>query len=73
MSRAEQWLTLAQLVPAWASELADASLSPSQLERDLWQCLHQDATIGFSIIADRLGTAAAWAWASSTTTADSGT
>jgi hypothetical protein len=47
MSRAEQWLTLAQLVPDWANELADASLSPSQLERDLWQCLHQDATIGF--------------------------
>jgi hypothetical protein len=47
MSRAEQWLTLAQRVPAWANELADATRSPSQVERDLWQCLHQDATIGF--------------------------
>jgi hypothetical protein len=47
MSRAEQWLTLAQLVPAWANELADATRSPSQLERDLWQCLHEDAIIGF--------------------------
>ena len=47
MSRAEQWLTLAQLVPAWANELADATRSPSQLERDLWQCLHKDAIIGF--------------------------
>ena len=40
MSRAEQWLTLAQLVPSWANELADDILSPSQLERDLWQCLY---------------------------------
>jgi hypothetical protein len=47
MSRAEQWLTLAQLVPAWANELADASHSASQLERDLWQCLYEDARIGF--------------------------
>jgi hypothetical protein len=47
MPRAEQWLTLAQLVPAWANELADATRSPSQVERDLWQCLHEDATIGF--------------------------
>jgi hypothetical protein len=47
MSRAEQWLTLAELVPAWAAELADASHSASQLERDLWQCLQEDAKIGF--------------------------
>jgi hypothetical protein len=47
MSRTEQWLTLAQLVPAWANELADATRSPSQLEHDLWQCLHADAIIGF--------------------------
>ena len=47
MSRAEQWLTLAQLVPAWANECADASHSADQLERDLWQCLYEDARIGF--------------------------
>ena len=47
MSSAEQWLTLAQLVPAWAKELADAIHSPSQLEHDLWQCLHADAINGF--------------------------
>ena len=47
MSHAEQWLTLAQLVPAWANELADATRSPSQLERDLWRRLHEDAIIGF--------------------------
>jgi hypothetical protein len=47
MSRAERWLTLAQLVPAWANELADASHSADQLERDLWQCLYEDARIGF--------------------------
>jgi hypothetical protein len=47
MSRAEQWLALAQLVPAWANELADPSLSPSQLERDLRECLYKDAIIGF--------------------------
>ena len=47
MSRAEQWLTLTQLVPAWANELADASHSADQLERDLWQCLYEDAAIGF--------------------------
>jgi hypothetical protein len=40
--RAEQWLTLARLVPAWANELADASSSSSQIEGDLWHYLHED-------------------------------
>ena len=40
--RAEQWLTLARLVPAWANELADASSSSSQIEGDLWHYLYED-------------------------------
>jgi hypothetical protein len=47
MPGAEQWIVLAELVPAWANELADASHSPGQLEHDLWQCLHEDGAIGF--------------------------
>jgi hypothetical protein len=40
--RAEQWLTPARLVPAWANELADASSSSSQIEGDLWHYLYED-------------------------------
>jgi hypothetical protein len=42
----EDWLSLALLVPAWASELAQAGINPSQLEDDLWQALHRDITVG---------------------------
>ena len=44
--RAEQWLTIDQLVRAWANELADANSSASQLERDLWHYLREDVIIG---------------------------
>jgi hypothetical protein len=44
--RAEQWLTIARLVPAWANELADTSSSASQLEGDLWHYLHEDVING---------------------------
>jgi hypothetical protein len=33
--RARGWLTLAQLLPAWASELADSKTNADQIERDL--------------------------------------
>jgi hypothetical protein len=44
--RAEQWLTIAQLVRAWANELADANSSASQLESDLWHYLRDDVING---------------------------
>jgi hypothetical protein len=44
--RAEQWLTIAQLVPAWANELADANSSARQLEGDLWHYLREDVING---------------------------
>jgi hypothetical protein len=46
LDRAEGWLRLARLVPAWANELADATGSPSALEGDLWHYLHEDAING---------------------------
>jgi hypothetical protein len=46
LDRAEGWLRLARLVPAWASELADATNSASALEADLWHYLHEDAMNG---------------------------
>jgi hypothetical protein len=43
----EQWLTLAQLVPAWANELANASSSSSsQIENELWHYLYEDIING---------------------------
>jgi hypothetical protein len=44
--RAEQWLTIAQVVPAWANELADANSSASQIENDLWHYLREDVING---------------------------
>jgi hypothetical protein len=44
--RAERWLTIARLVPAWANELADANNSASQLEGNLWHYLHEDVVNG---------------------------
>jgi hypothetical protein len=46
LDRAEGWLRLARLVPAWANELADATSSPSALEGDLWHYLHEDVING---------------------------
>ena len=46
LDRAEGWLRLARLVPAWANELADATSSPSSLEGDLWHYLHEDIING---------------------------
>jgi hypothetical protein len=45
--RAEQWLTIAQLVHAWANELADTNNSASQLEGHLWHYLREDVINGF--------------------------
>src|SRR5262245_17081495 len=44
--RAEQWLTIAQLVSGWANELADANNSASQLEGHLWHYLREDVING---------------------------
>jgi hypothetical protein len=41
LDRAEGWLRLARLVPAWANELADATS-----EDDLWHYLHEDVING---------------------------
>jgi len=46
LDRAEEWLRLAGLVPAWANEFADATSSPSALEDDLWHYLHEDVING---------------------------
>ena len=46
LDRAEGWLRLARLVPAWANELADATSSPSASEDDLWHYLHEDVING---------------------------
>ena len=46
LDRAEGWLRLARLVPAWANELADATSSPNSLEDDLWHYLHEDVING---------------------------
>jgi hypothetical protein len=47
MSRGERWLTLAQLVPAWVNELADATTSVGELRDKLWSHLEKDITNGF--------------------------
>jgi len=46
--RTKEWLTLAQLLPAWASELAERKKDANQIERDLGHILIED------IINDRL-------------------
>jgi hypothetical protein len=46
--RTKGWLTLAQLLPTWASELAEAKKDANQIERDLRHFLIED------IINDRL-------------------
>jgi hypothetical protein len=46
--RTKEWLTLAQLLPAWASELAERKMDANQIERDLGHILIED------IINDRL-------------------
>jgi hypothetical protein len=46
--RTKGWLTLAQLLPAWASELAEGKKDANQIERDLGHFLIED------IINDRL-------------------
>jgi hypothetical protein len=46
LDRAEGWLRLARLVPAWANELADATSSPRASEDDLWHYLHEDVING---------------------------
>jgi hypothetical protein len=44
--RTEAWLTLSQLVPAWAKELADRNTSASEVEHDLWRYLYEDTING---------------------------
>ena len=44
--RSKRWLTLAQLVPAWATELADATTSARKCERQLWDSLLDDIING---------------------------
>jgi hypothetical protein len=44
--RSEPWLTLAQLVPAWARELADATTSANTCEGQLWDSLLHDIING---------------------------
>jgi hypothetical protein len=46
--RTKEWLTLAQLLPAWASELAERKKDANQIERDLGHILIED------IVNDRL-------------------
>src|SRR5262249_45853467 len=44
--RTKGWLTLAQLIPAWASELADGKTNASQIERDLKHFIMEDIMNG---------------------------
>ena len=44
--RSKRWLTLAQLVPAWARELVNATTSASECERELWHFLLEDIING---------------------------
>jgi hypothetical protein len=41
-----EWLSVAQLVPAWAKELADATTSVYELEERLWCDLEKEVTNG---------------------------
>jgi hypothetical protein len=42
-----EWLSVAQLVPAWAKELADATTSVYELRDKLWYHLEKDVINGF--------------------------
>jgi hypothetical protein len=42
-----EWPSIAELVPAWAKELADATTSVHELEDELWYHLQQDVINGF--------------------------
>jgi hypothetical protein len=42
-----KWLSVAELVPAWAKELADASTSVYELKDKLWYQLEKDVINGF--------------------------
>ncbi len=44
--RSKRWLTLAQLMPAWATELADATTSANKCEGQLWDSLLDDMING---------------------------
>jgi hypothetical protein len=44
--RTKGWLTLAQLIPAWASELADGKTNASQIEHDLKHFIIEDIMNG---------------------------
>lgn len=44
--RTKGWLTLAQLIPAWASELADGKTNASQIEHDLKHFIMEDIMNG---------------------------
>jgi hypothetical protein len=44
--RSKRWLTLAQLVPTWARELANPTTSASELEGQLWHYLLEDILNG---------------------------
>jgi hypothetical protein len=44
--RSKRRLTLAQLVPAWARELANATTSAGECERELWHSLLEDIING---------------------------
>jgi hypothetical protein len=52
--RTEGWLTLAQLIPAWASELADGKTNASQIEHDLRHFIIEDIMNGRLDARDRL-------------------
>jgi hypothetical protein len=44
--RTKPWLTLAQLVPAWTRELANATTTASEFERLLWHYMLEDIING---------------------------
>lgn len=44
--RAEPWLRVGELMPAWARELADDQTSASEAERELWRYLRRDIING---------------------------
>lgn len=44
--RSKRWLTLTQVVPAWARELANATTSASEFEGQLWDSLLEDIING---------------------------
>jgi hypothetical protein len=44
--RTKGWLTLAQLIPAWASELSDGKTNASQIEHDLKHFIMEDIMNG---------------------------